>query len=228
MRAHILQHVPFEDVGSMAPWLAKAGAGVSYTRFFENHALPRIRDFDLIIIMGGPMSVNDESVLPWLTIEKEYIRDAVHAGVAVLGVCLGAQLIASALGARVYPNAHKEIGWFQVEAEPVKEGSLILPKTFRAFHWHGETFDLPAGALRLARSQACENQAFQVGRNVIGLQFHLEATPESVGALVDNCGNELVTGPFIQTESELRRADTASYVRINSIMNCVLRYVTKN
>ncbi len=226
MRAHILQHVLFEDAGSMASWLKKAGAGITYTRFFEDAHLPDLSGLSLIIIMGGPMSVNDESTFNWLKKEKEFIRGAVNSGISVLGVCLGAQLIANALGSRVYPNPQKEIGWFPVTAVSDRADAFTLPDNFTAFHWHGETFDLPAGAVRLAKSQACENQAFQIGRNVIGLQFHLEATPESVEAILDNCGDELVPGAYIQAASELRNAGNA-YARINGIMDDLLSYLTK-
>ncbi len=226
MKAHILQHVPFEDVGSMSAWLKKSQADLSYTRFFEDPVLPNPEGLDLIIAMGGPMSVNDESTLPWLRAEKKFIGEAVEAGIPVLGVCLGAQLIAGALGARVTRNPQKEIGWFPIESTSEEVGVFQFPKTCTVFHWHGETFDLPVGAVRLAKSQACENQAFQIiGRKVIGLQFHLETTPESLGKLIDNCRDELVAGPWIQKESELRGVTEKSYVKINSLMDDVLSYL---
>jgi len=228
MNAHIFQHVPFEDIGCMVYWLKMSGARVTYTRFFKNETLPRLTGLDLIIVMGGPMSANDESVLPWLHAEKKFIRKAIESGVAVLGICLGAQLIASSLGARVYQNPQKEIGWFPIETTPHVGDAFCFPEKYTVFHWHGETFDLPSNAVRLARSKVCENQAFQVGQNVIGLQFHLEATPETVGALLDNCGSELVPGLYIQTEPELRNADAAVYANINRLMDEVLSYLTMN
>lgn len=226
MRVHVLQHVPFEDIGSMALWLAERRADVSYTRFFENAALPSLNGIDLIIAMGGPMSVNDESTLPWLQPEKLFVREAVEKGLPVLGVCFGAQLIASALGARVYRNTQKEIGWFPIEATPTVSHVFRFPEKCTVFHWHGETFDLPSGAARLAKSAACENQAFQIGEHVIGLQFHLETTPESARSILDNCSNELTPGPYVQTEAELRRVKSATYSKINGLMNEVLSYIT--
>lgn len=197
MRVHVLQHVAFEDIGSMADWLHEHSAQISYTRFFESAELPLPEHFDLIIAMGGPMSVNDEDAFPWLMAEKQFIREAIEHGVSVLGICLGAQLIASALYACVYPNWQKEIGWFAIETASNREEAFQFSERLSVFHWHGETFDLPKGAIQLARSQGCENQAFQFGKNVIGLQFHLETTPQSAALLVHHCSAEIVSGEFI-------------------------------
>jgi len=227
VKVHVLQHVPFEDIGSIAPWLEAHRAHVSYTRFFDDPALPQMNGLDLVIAMGGPMSVNDESTLPWLRPEKRFVREAVKRGIAVLGICLGAQLVASALGARVYRNSQKEIGWFPIEATPSATNTFRFPEKCIVFQWHGETFDLPAGAIRLAKSVVCENQAFQIAQHVIGLQFHLETNPESARALLDNCSDELVPGPYVQTESELRKVPSAAYVEINSLMSKVLAYLTR-
>ena len=226
MKVHVLQHVPFEGIGSMGSWLAERDAAISSTRFFENPVLPECSGLDLIIAMGGPMSVNDEATLPWLRPEKEFIRAAVGHGVPVIGICLGAQLIASALGARVFRNAEKEIGWFPIRSTAGGADTFCFPDQCTVFHWHGETFDLPAGAVRLAQSAACQNQAFQLKRHVIGLQFHLETTPESARAILDNCGDELLPGPYIQSEAELRQVTADSYAGINRLMGEVLSYVT--
>jgi GMP synthase-like glutamine amidotransferase len=121
MRAHYFQHVPFEGLGSIAPWLRRQGYEISKTEFFSSATLPALADMDLLIVMGGPMSVNDEHRLPWLVPEKRFLYDAIACGVPVLGICLGAQLIASALGARVYRNREKEIGWFPVRGVPSAE-----------------------------------------------------------------------------------------------------------
>lgn len=228
MKVHVLQHVPFEGIGSIASWLNAREAAISYTRFFEDPALPNPDSLDLVIAMGGPMSVNDESALPWLRPEKQFIREAVEGGVPVLGVCLGAQLIASAMGARIYPNRQKEIGWFPIEAAPGGSSHTFrFPDKCTVFHWHGETFDLPSGAMLLAKSAACENQAFQIGKHVIGLQFHLETTAESARAIVSNCRDELTQAPYIQTESDLRSVPDAAYGENNRLMDKVLSYLTR-
>jgi GMP synthase-like glutamine amidotransferase len=226
VKIHVLQHVPFEDVGSMEAWFGAHGAKAGYTRFFENPALPDPEKLDLVVAMGGPMSVNDESGFPWLRAEKRFLRAAIDFGVPVLGVCLGAQLIASAMGCRVYRHPAKEIGWFPIEATGGMEDGFRFPSRFTAFHWHGETFDLPEGSVRLARSEACENQAFQLRRRVIGLQFHLETTPRTLEALIDNCSGELVPGKYIQSASRMRSVSAEVYEEVNRMMNRVLDCLT--
>jgi len=226
MKVHVLQHVHFEGMGSIESWLSERGAEIQFTRLFDSPILPDPEHPDLIVAMGGPMSVNDEADLPWLKQEKSFISTAIGAGKAVLGICLGAQLIASALGARVYPGPQKEIGWFDIESTSNSPDLFRFPTRATVFHWHGETFDLPPGASRLASSAGCENQAFQIGRRVMGLQFHLETTPQSAQSLIVNCRDELVDGLFIQSEEELRQIPAASYAGINSLMAEVLAYLT--
>ncbi len=228
MRVHILQHVPFEGPGWIGAWLAGHRARVSTTRFFESAGLPDIEAFDMVIVMGGPMSVHDETEFPWLADEKRFVAAAVRAGKSVLGICLGAQILADALGARVYPNGHKEIGWFDIEGVSTPPGAPAFPKSATVFHWHGETFDLPAGAIHLARSAGCENQAFQVGSKAIGLQFHLEMTPESMNSMLVHCRHELTEGRFIQSEAALRSAGNAMYEGTHPLMDRVLTYLTGN
>ena len=227
MRAHYFQHVPFEGLGTIHHWLKSHEYQITRTRFFESQELPDPREIDFLIIMGGPMSVNDEAKFPWLSLEKNFVRELIRAGKPVLGICLGAQLIANAIGAKVFPNAVKEIGWFPIQScEGVGEKAFQFPQTKRVFHWHGETFDMPTGAIRLARSLACENQAFQIGRRVIGLQFHLETTPESAREMVSHCGDELIPGRFVQSGEEILSAGREIYQSINDLMNDILTYMT--
>ncbi len=226
MRTHFLQHVPFEGLGSIEPWLKAAGCEITSTRFFESTHLPSADEVNLLIVMGGPMSVNDEGEFPWLVQEKRFIRTCIEARKGVLGVCLGAQLIAGAMGARVYRNQAKEIGWFPIQAVPsVDESIFCFPPSVEVFHWHGETFDLPPGAAHLARSEGCENQAFQLGRSVMGLQFHLETTPESARALVENCREELIASTYVQSETVILSATPEKYGAINSLMAELLAYL---
>ena len=229
MRAHYLQHVSFEALGSIAPWLESAGYQITATKFFESTTLPDPEDVDLLIIMGGPMSVNEEDRFPWLRTEKRFIRQTIESGRAVLGICLGAQLIASALGESVYPNRRKEIGWFPVEGIPPQQSSTFrFPPSIEVFHWHGETFDLPEGAVLLARSEACKNQAFQIGQTVIGLQFHLESTPESAQAITTNCREELLPSKFVQPEALILDQAPDKYQLINHLMAEILRFLSRN
>lgn len=229
MRTHYLQHVPFEGLGSIEPWLTSAGHEVTCTRLFEVADLPDPDAIDCLVILGGPMSVNDEAEYPWLASEKRFIREVIHSGKPVLGICLGAQLIASALGARVSRNREKEIGWFPVHAEVAADAAVFpFPSPQTVFHWHGETFDLPPGAVKLAKSAACENQAFQLGKSVIGLQFHLETTPESARAIIAHCGDELVPSTYVQTADEMLSAEAERYRAINDLMAGVLDFLMRS
>lgn len=228
LRAHILQHVPFEGPGAIAAWLKTTGADQAYTRFYQATVLPRIEEFDLLVVMGGPMSVNDEQEYPWLLIEKQFIREAIQAGKAVLGICLGAQLIASAMGAGVYRNSQKEIGWLPVQGVAAEDDAAFrFPSSLEVFHWHGETFDLPSGAVQLARSEGCENQAFQFGSSVIGLQFHLETMPQLAWELVNNCRSELLPAKYVQTEEEILSAGRQRYRSMHVWLDQILSFLTR-
>ncbi len=205
MRLAVLQHVPFEGPAAIADWAAARGLPMAVTQLYRGEQLPALAAFDMLAVMGGPMSVNDGERYAWLDPEIALVAEAIRAGKTVLGVCLGAQMIAKALGAKVYAGAQKEIGWFPVhrtaEASPIFDG---LPAVFTAFHWHGETFELPAGAVRLASTPGTANQAFAIGTRVLGLQFHIEATPASVSALLENAADEIGSGPFEQPPEAIR------------------------
>jgi GMP synthase-like glutamine amidotransferase len=228
MRVQILQHASFEGPGSIAGWLHQKGATFGFTRFWEPYAtLPSLDSVDLIIIMGGPMSVNEEKELPWLRQEKAFVREAIRRELPVLGVCLGAQLIASAMGARVYRNKDKEIGWHSVEAVQGEKDLFQFPSSSMVFQWHGETFDLPKGAFQLARSKVCENQAFQMGRRALALQFHLETTPEVVETMIEHCSEELKPAPHIQDAKKMRALPASAYKNLQKQMERVLEYLTR-
>jgi GMP synthase-like glutamine amidotransferase len=187
--------------------------------------LPHPDDYDLLVVMGGPMGVGDEADHSWLKPEKGCIADAVAAGRALVGICLGAQLIAEVLGARVYRNPVKEIGWLPVRltaAGRQAELTASLPPELQVFHWHGDTFELPPGAVHLAESDGCAQQAFLYDQRVLGLQFHLESTPESVDAICTHCADEIVPGPYVQDAERMRGAGAADYAAINEALEGML------
>lgn len=205
MRIHILQHELFEEPGYILQWAQERHFEVSITRFHMLESLPDHSAYDMLVIMGGPMSVHDEDKYLWLSGEKEFIRQAIAANKKIVGVCLGSQLLAQVMGSRVYRNRWKEIGFYDVfrtdTVHPVLEG---LPSQFTAFHWHGDTYDLPPGCVLLYRSEACENQAYIWQNRVLGLQFHLEVTPELLHLFLDNADEELQeNSPFIQSAAEM-------------------------
>ncbi len=201
MRIHALQHVPFEPPGSIETWAQRAGHALTVTHLHRGGPLPALDESDLLVVLGGPMSVHDEVRFPWLVDEKRFIERAIASGRRVLGICLGAQLVAHVLGARVHSSHDKEIGWFAVEATEAARTATAFqdfPTRLLAFHWHGETFEIPAGAIHVARSAACAHQAFAFGDRVIGLQFHLETTPAGARELITHGFDELVEGRHIQ------------------------------
>jgi len=208
MRLHIIQHVAFEGPGAIQDWARERGHTITTSEQWSGAPLPKPGDFDFLVIMGGPMSANDDAQYPWLAPEKKLFREALEAHKAILGVCLGAQLLASVLGARVYKNPQKEIGWFPVLLTPEARASVLsgLPETLTVLHWHGETFDLPEGAVRLASSAACVNQAFEFGGRALGLQFHLEVLPEGLAKLIENSAGDLDSGPFVQSAAGMLAA----------------------
>ena len=225
MRIHVLQHVPFEGPAAIADWAERRGHPLAVSHIYAGDPLPAPADFDRLVIMGGPMSVGDVDAHPWLADEQACIAAAIAAGKSVVGVCLGAQLIAAALGARVYRNAHREIGWFPIQlTQQARTLDLLdgLPAEQTVFHWHGDTFDLPAGAVHLATSDGCANQAFLLDGRVLGLQCHLESTPASVAALCEHGADDLVPGPWVQSTAEMRGAEPALYAGLARTLEALL------
>lgn len=215
MRIHYLQHVYFEDLGCIEEWALEKEYQITSTKFFENSNLPRLEDFDFLIVMGGPMSIYDYDKYIWLKEEKEFIRSTINGGKKVLGICLGAQLIANVLGAKVYPNTQKEIGWFPIQ-KVINEKDILIdfPKNFEVFHWHGDTFDIPQNAVNLFSSEACRNQGFLNGSNVLALQFHLEVTKKSLLLMIENGISELKDKKYIQTKETI--LSDSNYIHENN------------
>lgn len=206
MRIHYLQHVPFEGLNGMEPILKEKGHELSSTHLYNNQSLPLVQDIDWLIIMGGSMNIYEEKLYPWLNREKQFIKEAINAGKIVLGICLGAQLVADALGAKTYKNKYQEIGWFNINKSLEAENTIfstVIPEQIEVFHWHGETFDIPEGAIALAKSEGCENQGFIMGDRIVGLQFHLETTLISAQELIGNCRGQLDGSTYVQSENEM-------------------------
>jgi len=177
---NVIRHLAFEDLGGFAPVLAARGYQVNYfdAGFDDLSPIKALSD-DLLVILGGPISVNDAEMFPFLLTEIQILKQRIADDKPTLGICLGAQLIASALGARIFPAAEKEIGWFDLSINPT--GMQTPLKYLGAdycsmLHWHGETFELPEAAILLASSDQCQNQAFSYGSNILALQFHPEIT----------------------------------------------------
>lgn len=206
MNIAALLHVSFEKLGLIEDWILAKGHSLTEYHLYNDPRLPLIAEFDMLIIMGGPMSVNNEREYPWLAAEKELIRRCKETEKPVLGICLGAQLIASALGNRVFQGKHTEIGWFPVEFNQAEEVIKLfpgLPVTATVFHWHGDTFDLPEGAVLLSSSSITPVQAYIANRKLLALQFHLEVKPENISLMINYAGEELVSSTYIQDASAL-------------------------
>lgn len=225
MRIHALQHVVFEGLGHIEQWITTQGHSLRISHLYAGDALPALNEFDRLVIMGGPMNIYEDKRYPWLAAERDFIRRAIDAGKSAVGICLGAQLLADALGSKVYGGQHKEIGWLPIRVTEAGQKSLLwqgLPTDPVVFHWHGDTFEVPAGAVHLATSEGCVSQAFVYDNRILGLQFHLESTPQTVEAILAHCGDELVEAKYIQSAVQIRAADLALFSSINHLLETLL------
>lgn len=207
LKIHYFQHVPFEGLAVIEHWIKERGHELSATHFYQPFTLPSTAEVDWLIVMGGPMGVYDEAVYPWLKEEKDFIKKIIAENKPVLGICLGAQLIAEVIGGKVYKNKQKEIGFFPVSfLKEAKESPLFsfMPSQMTVFHWHGDTFDLPEGAVNIASSVVTKNQAFVYKEKVVGLQFHFEVDEKAVMEMTTDAGDELVKDAYVQTADEIR------------------------
>ena len=208
VNVHYLQHAPGEGPGQVAIWAASKGHELSGTHWYRGDATPDSAAVDFLVIMGGGMNIYEHRNHPWLVPEKELIGKIIGQGKPVLGICLGAQLIADVMGGKVYQNPEFEIGWHPLHTAARRPPLFShFPAQFTALHWHGDTFDLPPGATLAASTDACPHQAFICRDNVVGLQFHIEVRPEDVRSFVQGETAPLPRGRYVQSFEEILAGD---------------------
>ena len=227
LNIHCLQHVAFEGLGCMEKWIMNNNHNLTYTHFYNGDKLPEVNKIDVLIVMGGEMSIHDEADFPWLKAEKVFIKEVIDKGKKVLGICLGAQLISHVLGGIVSINKEKEIGWFPVETVAPEMPILNdVPAILNVFHWHGETFSIPENAVRLFQSEGCANQGFLYKNQVLGLQFHFEVTRETMSEMAVEGQDELIEDKYVQSLETILNT-TAFIEENNKIMFGFLDYLTR-
>jgi GMP synthase-like glutamine amidotransferase len=222
MKIQVFQHVAFEGPAYISEIAEMYSCGIQICRFDKHQKPMPPNSYDILVIMGGPMSVNDEEAYSWIKTEKKAIEQAIIKGKTVIGFCLGAQLIASVLGSTVYQNTEKEIGWFPVSRVQAGTGNPplhFLPDIATVFHWHGETFNLPENSVRLFSSEVTHNQAFLYGNKVLGMQFHLEMKEQGIVDLIKFCKSDLTEGRYIMSPEEMHE----NYKRYESSNKKMLR-----
>ncbi|HCN84272.1 MAG TPA: amidotransferase [Sphingobacteriaceae bacterium] len=233
LNIHYFQHVAFEGLHSIEDWIKDNNHKLSSTKFYLDEKLPEIEDIDWLIVMGGPMGVYDEDKYAWLKAEKEFIAQAIDQNKTVLGICLGSQLIAEVCGAKVYPNKQKEIGWFPIQLTDSGRDNFLfkgLPEDLTVFHWHGDTFDLPRDAVRIAETGITKNQAFLINDKVLGLQFHMEVTGKSIADMLIHCKSDIVPGDSVQTAekiSEMRKYFNENNRLLDQLLNALAELTVK-
>lgn len=210
----VLQHIECEDLGTIANAMSQRGIGYKYVRLFDGEPVPSDPgNYSGLIILGGPMNVYEEDKFPYLKDEDILIKKAVKNDMPVLGICLGGQLIAKATGAKVKKGTKKEIGWYDLKLTKDSRQDKVfnsLPGTIKVFQWHGDTFDIPDGAVHLAGSELFSNQAYRVGSSIYGLQFHLEVTQKMINRWISEYKEELSTLDYINAGRII--SDTPAYI----------------
>lgn len=205
MKIHCLRHEPFEGLASIENWILSNNHQVSYTYSYLNQSFPTDYDFDMLIIMGGTASVYNVLHEGWMIDEMHFVEGCLKRNKYVFGVCLGSQILAHILGGRVYQATEPEIGWYPVRFNLEELSHLhFLPEELVSFHWHGDTYTLPEGAIRLGSSDLTENQGFVYGDHVAGLQFHPEMTLAGIQKLIRGTGWKLKSnGRYIQSSEHI-------------------------
>ena len=228
IRIHYIEHDPDEEIGYIRTWANRRRHSLTGTLLPDGEELPKVNSFDCLVIMGGTMNVYQDAEYPWLATEKKLIESAIRRSKIVLGICLGSQLIASVLGAAVFPNRYREVGWYPITLTAEGKRSVAFqhfPGTFTAFNWHGDTFSLPSGCHWLASSEACVNQAFEYEGRVLGLQFHLEPFRNTIQQFVTNSAAQLVKGKYIQKREEI--LSRGRLTEIHKLMTLLLNNLEK-
>jgi len=202
MNIHILQHAEWETIGQLDKWLADKKLSYSTTHLYKGEKLPQDK-IDFLVIMGGPMGIFDDNNYPWLKQERELIKQTILSDAKVLGICLGSQFIADALGAKVYPGKEKEIGFFGLHNKNNHPITSNIPNDLEVFHWHGDTFDTPKSAMNLFSSELTKNQGFIYDDRVVALQFHLEVGKNEIDGFVKNGIDELTPSTYVQHKNEI-------------------------
>lgn len=224
MIIHVIQHIAYEGAGCIENWATQNHHSLQYIHIHDGHKFPQVSTIQALIILGGTMGAYEDHLYEWMPIEKNFIKEVIANGKPVLGICLGSQLLASVLGAKVFKHAHNEIGWHNVYLNEKGLQSAFFkhcPPVMFTMHWHGDTFELPMGAEWLAYSHATPNQAFSFGDNVLALQFHPEFDVQLIGTLCDMAGDTLKNESFTQSAQQiLSRSD--SIQQANQYMYSIL------
>lgn len=234
MKILVFQHVAFEYPGAIEDWAIEHNHELILCKSFAGDSVQKIDTYDVFIFLGGPMSVHDKNIYQWIEFEKSVITNAFNQNKKIIGICLGAQLIAETFGAEVIKQKSPEIGWHDVDftwnigdsrETPgiVTKLTEIFPNKMQAFHWHGETYNLPANSIKISESKACENQAFLIGSNVAAFQFHMEIKQEGVKALLENCSEDIDNSDYVQSNDEILNG----VENISTMNNVFKRFLTE-
>lgn len=201
LRIHALQHSPVAQLGTIEKWAIDRGHKVTSTSLWiPDYKMPAVGDFDWLVVLGGPLKIDDPSACAWVVQERALVKDAINKGLVVIGISVGAQILASAIGARVKKSAHHEIGFFPITFTPAARDVFpFLPESSTVMHGHTDTFDIPISAIHLASSVACENQGFLMNNRLLGLQFHLEWDEDCMEKAMPALCETITSGPFVQS-----------------------------